>query len=54
MNPRLLIFIASIYLGLGLALLQTYSDLKDTVNVILTVMTVIGFTVAVWDFFSKE
>ncbi|HNF13796.1 MAG TPA: hypothetical protein PK453_09015, partial [Leptospiraceae bacterium] len=41
-------------LGLGIALLQTYPEYKESVNVILTVMTVAGFMIAVWDFFKKD
>lgn len=41
-------------LGLGIALLQTYPEYKESVNVILTVMTAAGFMIAVWDFFKKD
>jgi len=53
MNPKITVFIASLYLGLGIALLQTYPEYKESVNVILTVMTVAGFMIAAWDFFKK-
>ncbi|HNM03218.1 MAG TPA: hypothetical protein PKK05_09910 [Leptospiraceae bacterium] len=40
-------------LGLGIALLQTYPEYKES-DVILTVMTAAGFMIAVWDFFKKD
>jgi uncharacterized membrane protein len=53
LNPKIYVLIASLYLGLGIALLQTYPDYKDSVNTILTVMTVVGFVIAIWDFLMK-
>lgn len=54
MSKRTLIFLACIYLGLGIVFLQTYNEWKQIIDVFLIVLNVVAAGISIWDFFNKE
>lgn len=54
MNKRTLIFLACIYLGLGVAFLQTYNEWKAIIDVFLIVLNIVAAGISIWDYFNKK
>ena len=51
---RLLVVLGSIWAGLAIALMTSYSEWKEVADVILTVTAVSSFLISVYDFLSRR
>ncbi len=54
MSKRTLIFLACVYLGLGVAILQTYNEWKPIIDVFLVVINLVAAGISIWDYFHKD
>ncbi len=54
MSKRTLIFLACVYLGLGVAFLQTYNEWKPIIDVFLVVINLVAAGISIWDYFHKD
>jgi|JI9StandDraft_1071089.scaffolds.fasta_scaffold00449_22 hypothetical protein len=51
---RLLVVLGSLWAGLAIALLTTYSEWKEVADIILTVTAVASFLMSLYDFLSRR
>jgi len=51
---RLIVVLGSLWAGLAIALLATYSEWKEVADIILTVTAVSGFLISLYDFLSRR
>ena len=53
-NKKLYILIGALYLSLGLALLQTFGNLKDYIQLIVFILNVLASIFAIIDFLTRK
>ncbi len=51
---RLLVVLGSIWAGLAIALITTYSEWKAIADIILTVTAISSFLISLYDFLSRR